>query len=206
MIRRNIKIWSAAGAVAVGSVAAASAASAADEFTGGTLDYALEKVFAGEGGEGGVGFTKMNRSFSVPALTESQLRQVFSGNTLAAKGRVSAHLRADGTIDGWFSIDEEVKPFSRCPKENFSGDNMFVHDGQCMHRSFEQFKAAKWSIKGDQLCVPNSVGFAEAPGAGCYYAALVLNNVVLFGEDGKMVGKGRDLSKGKNVPPMPANK
>lgn len=205
MIRSKLKLWNTLGAVAVSGIVGAPTASAEDEFAGGTLAHALEKIFEGEGGEGGLGFTRMQRAFSVPALTPSQLRQAFEGNTLSQKRRFAAHLQPDGTVEGWYNIDRAVA-FERCPSPDVSGDNFYFHsDGKrCMQRSFQPFQNAKWSIKADQLCLPDVVD-GKTGGTECYYAALVLNNVVLFGEDGKMRGKGRDLAAGNAVGAMPAN-
>lgn len=205
MIQRTVKIWSAIGAFAVtgAAVAATPPVNTADEFPNGTLDKALDKVFAGEGGEGGLGFTKMTRSFSVPALSENQLRAVFTGNTLGLPRKIAAFLRSDGKIEGWYAINTPVTPVERCANQDFNATYLYMtHAGQCMHRSFAQFKTETWSIKGDQICLPESVGL----GTGCYNAALVLNNVVLFDEGGNMVNKGRELAKGKVVPAMPVNK
>ncbi|MFC4312444.1 hypothetical protein ACFPN2_25400 [Steroidobacter flavus] len=212
MNRSSLKMWSALGVFSMVGAAApavvaetASAPSAAgqDEFAGGSLSHALDKVFAGEGGEGGLGFTKMTRAFSVPALTTNQLRQVFTGNTLGQSGKIAAHLRPDGKVEGWHNVDTEVK-FERCPKVNAEGDGLFIHDEtQCMQRTFTEFKNATWSIKGDQLCLPKAA-VAAGEGTACYYAALVLNSVVVFGEDGKMEGKGNSLWRGSVVPKMPA--
>lgn len=205
MTQRTLKIWSAIGAFAVGgaAVAATSPANTADEFPNGTLDQALNKVFAGEGGEGGLGFTKMTRNFSVPALSEKQLRTVFTGNTLGVPRKIAAYLRNDGKIEGWYAINTPVTPVERCANQDFNATYLYMtHAGQCMHRSFAEFKGETWSIKGEQVCLPESVGL----GKGCYYAALVLNNVVLFDDNGNMVNKGRELAKGKVLPPIPANK
>lgn len=212
MNRSSMKMWSAIGVFSVVGAAAPAVATdtssapstaAQDEFAGGTLSHALDKVFAGEGGEGGLGFTKMTRAFTVPALTTNQLRQVFTGNTLGQNGKIAAHLRPDGTVEGWHNIDTEVK-FERCPKVNAEGDGLFIHDDtQCMQRTFTEFKNARWSIKDDQLCLPKAA-VAAGEGTACYYAALVLNSVVVFGEDGKMEGKGNSLWRGAVVPKMPA--
>lgn len=201
MIRTKLKLWCALG---VSSAAALSASAdeprtSKDEFAGGTLAHALDKIFEGEGGEGGLGFTSMRRSFSVPALTGSQLQQVFAGNTLGQHRWLSMYLQPDGTASGWHGYFKEIER-SRCPQQDTDGDGLHLDANRCMQLTFANYQGAKWSVQDDKLCIPNIEGKS---GNSCYYAALVLNNVALFDESGKMIGKGKDLAKGNRVSQPP---
>ncbi len=200
MVRRQLKLWCALGVGSVAGLAANAGAPAPEDLPGGSVAHALEKIFEGEGGEGGLGFTKLRPSFTVPALTDNQLRQVFTGNTLAQRNSLSVHFGADGKLEGWRGSYNEVD-LKKCPEQD-ADDGLWLKDGRCLQRGKEQtVDGASWSVDDGRLCVPDLEGLPGGP--TCYYAALVLNNVVLFTEEGRMIGKGKDLLQGKQLAAPP---
>ena len=204
MIQRQIKIWCAVGASAVAGLTGGIPAFAEDQFPGGSVAQALDLIFHGEGGESGLGFTRMKPSFTVPALTGAQLQEVLKGNTLTRGGFFTVYFHPNGTVEGWHGFYPEVE-FQRCPRENDPDDGLMLYDGKCVATDlkYTPFTAgASWSIKDGRVCMPKIEG--EETGTACYYAALVLNHVVLFTQDGNMIGKGQDLSSGKEIDTIPS--
>lgn len=172
---------------------------AGEDFPGGSFEDALEHVFAGEGGEGGLGFSALENqggrwSFTVPALSGEQLTKALSGNSLRQEAHYAMHLEPSGQYRGW-ALSWEKAPMAQCPSDE--GPNHSIDDGQCWVASEGEIKGT-WSVKDDTLCLspaPEQVSGAH----DCVRAALVLNDVVLFGPDGKMIGKGNNLLKGENA-------
>jgi len=54
-----------------------------------------------------------------------------------------------------------------------------------------------WAVTNNQLCVTASVpGIGDNP---CSYVAILLDDIALFGLDGKIRGKGMKLALGRSL-------
>lgn len=163
------------------------------------FEAALKLVFAGEGGQGGLGISPLMEhrgawSFTVPALTELQLQQALKGNSLRTENHFAVHFAPDGRYRGW-ALAWARAPMAQCPGKG--GLNYGIFDEQCWVASESRLDGS-WTVMRDQFCLkPSPPGVTG--GAGCVRAALILDNIVFFGPDGKMIGKGSDLVRGENV-------
>lgn len=157
-------------------------------FPGGDFNHAVALLLAGEGGEGGIGVVKGKRTVSVPALDDAQIKKVVSGNTLRTEYHLAYYLDPSGSAEGWEMQWEKVDP-SKCAPQK-------LQNGECWVSKTLKLPASKWAVKGNQLCVTPTI--SAVTGAGnCAEVYMMLNKVALFGSDGKMVGKGSDLHKGR---------
>ena len=215
----NRKLWLGATLIAAGGVATAALAGLdsgeanagfdatqggekageggeSGNFPGGTFERALALLLAGEGGEGGIGVVKGTRSVSVPALDDAQIKKVVSGNTLRTEHHIAYYLNPSGTAEGWDIQYEKVAP-AKCAPEK-------LQNGECWTATTLKFPASNWSVRDGKLCI--SPQLKAITGAGtCAEVYMVINKVVLFGSDGKMVGKGSDLHKGRKLEEKPAH-
>lgn len=181
-------------AIAQQASAPASSAGAPSDYPGGTIEHALEKIFDGEGGEGGIGMTKLMPSFTVPALRSDQLRKAISGNTVRSNNRFAIYFRPNGKAEGWV-VKYRPAAASEC-KPGRSGH--FVDDsGTCLVGYDVKIDGA-WRLSNDQICMPGIFHGAQTPPTqeSCHYMALLLNNVVFFNTQGDMLAKGWNLAKG----------
>lgn len=192
MLKR--KVW--VGISLVAGVTVGAAAGAAPEFPGGNFSAALKKVLAGEGGEGGIGISKMsNQQVTIPALSGANVKEALSGNTLRQNDLFALHFRADGGFNGWEVKWEKVDK-ARCAA-NAGNENYDVEDGVCWFATTLQQKGT-WSTKGDQLCTQPAL-VAASGGSSCVSVALVLDRFALFNDKGDMIGKGNTLVPGENL-------
>jgi len=165
-----------------------------DNFPGG-FDKALEKVLAGEGGEGGRGLSKMLPSVTSPALSGFQIKKAFTNNTLYSSGASALHYDASGKLAGWVGSWALISP-EKCstkadPATHFQGS-------KGCYRMTKHSAAGDWSIKNDQLCRSFTANGKQT--TGCSYVALLLETFALFdGETGAMSGKGFKLLAGKQL-------
>ncbi len=194
---KQIKIWKSLGCVALvsqacTSVAAQAPANAPSEFPGGTIEHALEKIFDGEGGEGGIGMTRLTRSFSIPALRNDQIAKVASGNTVRANKRFAVFMSPTGAATGW-AVKWKPAAAPQCASKR-AGFRIDEENGQCLE-GYEVAIAGKWRAADDKLCMPG-IFETKVTAETCYSMALVLNNVVFFDDDGRVMSKGWDLAKG----------
>lgn len=173
--------------------------STVQDFAGGSFAVALAEVLDGEGGKGGLGITPLTYSagqwtFSVPALTGSQLNDAVIGNSLRSERHFALHFDRDGRYSGW-SLNWSKASMARCPSK--SGSNYGVFDGECWVAT-ENTLTGTWTVRSDQLCMnPAPRGVTE--GRDCVRGALMLNSLVFFGPDGRMIGKGAELLPGNNA-------
>jgi hypothetical protein len=188
----GIRIWTTVLASAlIGQAAAAETTSPVSDFPGGTVEEAVSKIFDGEGGEGGIGMSRMRPALVIPSLATDQITKAFAGNTLRHDGRFAIHFRPNGSVVGW-STEYLPAAASACPTPKGAG--YMVMDGKCWkQREFDV--SSRWEAKDGKLCMP---GILEDPilPQYCYHAALVLNHVALFNSDGEFTGKGWTLAKG----------
>lgn len=159
-------------------------------FPGGNFDRALALLMAGEGGEGGIGTIKGKRTVSVPALDDAQIRKVVSGNTLRTEYHLAYHLDPSGSAEGWEMLWEKVDPSKCAPGK--------LQNGECWMSRTVKLPASKWAARDDKLCISPRLSAVTGPG-DCAEVYMVLNKVVLFGSDDKLVGKGSDLYKGRKL-------
>jgi hypothetical protein len=187
------KIWYGIGVCAALGSAAVSAQST-DEFPGG-FDKALEKVLAGEGGEGGRGLTKMLPSVTSPALRGSQIKKALTGNTLHSFGASSLHYDTTGKLAGWvgsWALTSAKTCPAKAPEETY-----FQGDKGC-YQLTRHDAAGTWTIKDDQLCQSFTANGKAT--TGCSYVALLLDTFALFDSaSGEMSGKGFKLVAGKQT-------
>lgn len=176
------------------------AASAADEKAGpevgfqGDLAHALEKIFAGEGGEGGAGLTTMWPRVSAPALTGEQIRQTVTGNTVHSGEHHALYFGKNGTVEGWYATWAKSPAAQSCPKTEIAGDDFFLAGEACYLKTVHNF-SGPWQVRDHQLCATiDWMGERKNP---CWYVTLLLDRVALFQASGEIEGKGNDLKRGK---------
>lgn len=166
-----------------------------DNFPGG-FDRALEKVLAGEGGEGGRGLSKMLPSVTSPALSGFQIKKAFTSNTLYSSGASALHYDPSGKLAGWVGSWALLSP-GRCPTKADPAATYFQGAKGC-YQMTKHPAAGTWSVNNDQLCRSFTANGKET--TGCSYVALLLETFALFdGETGSMSGKGFKLLAGKQM-------
>ncbi|WP_332767735.1 hypothetical protein [Phenylobacterium sp.] len=195
----RMKIWKtlAGASLAIGACDAAVAqALGPSGYPGGTIEHALEKMFDGEGGEGGLGMTDLaDGRFSVPALKNDQIVKAVGGNTIRSGDRFALHFSTDGRVEGW-TLKWTPAPASACAEPRAKG--YALDDGQCIASTEIPVRGA-WSARGDKLCMPGvfaSPFDIKIPASRCYSLALAINSVLAFDEAGKLVRRPMSLVRG----------
>lgn len=159
------------------------------------LDYpfakALEKHLAGEGGEGGIGFSASGPEFKIPALDDAQLRLALPGNTVRKDQAVAIYFNPNGTVQGW-KRDWAKAEMSFCPTP--LGEDYEIEHGICYTAIVNQI-VGNYTIKGNQVCMPAYSG-KTADGQACYNFAFV-TKYVMIGDGQRTYGSGKELVKGK---------
>jgi hypothetical protein len=212
-VKSSTKLWfgltnsvARAGAAAVVGTALLPTAFAADSQPAqsdakysafpGDLDKAVSNIFAGEGGEGGAGLTRMWPSVVAPALSSSDLEKVVTGNTLRTDGHVSWYFGADRSIEGGF-VEWKATDKAKCPAKEDPKDVFYLGtDGVCYAYTLYPSKGT-WSVKDNQLCL--NVSWATGKRNDCRYVTILLDDFALFDAQGKIDGKGMKLQKGKSL-------
>jgi hypothetical protein len=191
------KVWVGISMVAGAAAMAQVVVAAGDEeYPGGKFSDALKMVLAGEGGEGGIGLSKMrNRSVSIPALKESQVSEALRGNTLRRDESYALHFDANGTFTGW-EIRWDKVAVSRCTKD--AGEAYEMEDGECWHATDVKIPQGKWSTRDGMLCTEPAMA-RVAEGEKCVTVFLVLDDIAVFNAKGDMIGKGSELVSGKHL-------
>jgi hypothetical protein len=189
-------------AVALAPVHSVRSEGQSDDFPGGSFDTALNKIFAGEGGESGIGFSPLRQqadgkwSFSVPALDGAQVKQAVSGNSLYRDHSFAIHLSPSGQYEGWQRTWRQ-EGLDSCPTQGSANYSYILNShGECWVVTDQDVQGG-WTIEGDLLCfdpVPSALTNAQ-----CNRVSLVLNSLVLWDPDGHMIGKGNELHKGKSI-------
>jgi hypothetical protein len=204
-MRLSTKIWVGIGVVASASASAqttapapaAAAATPPVNYPGSThkQDYpfarALQKHLAGEGGEGGIGFTASGPDFKIPALNEQQLKMALPGNTIRKDQAVAIYFDPNGTVQGW-KRDWAKAEMAQCPtplSEDYEVDN-----GVCYTATVNPI-VGPYTIKGNQVCMPAYSGKA-ADGQACYYVAFA-TKFVMIGDGQRTYGSGKDIVRGR---------
>ncbi len=163
----------------------------------GELSEAMDKIWAGEGGEGGAGLGKMWPSVRIPALTEDQLKSIIPGNTLRNDGRAAFYYDKTGKIEGWVSSYEELKPDKvnkLCTASAIAARDYWREDDRCWKVINNPMKGV-WKIDNHKLCTNVTVqGNKEAQ---CWHVALILDRIGLFNEEGAMHKVGKVIKKGR---------
>lgn len=211
MMRTTRKIWVGAGVVATAIVAngldvrhdtgkmtmtaqaQAAEAGPTNDFGNTTFAKALEKILAGEGGEGGIGWSGFGPTFTTPALNDEQLNKALVGRTVRKDQAVAFYLGKDGIAEGW-KLDWSKADASKCPDK--LGEYYEIEHGQCWTAAKSDFKG-KYEIKNGQVCLPALTG-KPADGQACYYVGFALTKVIV-GDGKKMFGSGKDLVDGKSL-------
>lgn len=172
---------------------------ASGDFPNGSFADALNQVLDGEGGQGGLGINPLREgidgwSFTVPALTGTQLTHAVSGNSLRSERHFAIYFATGGTYQGW-SLSWAEAPVNQCP--SLIGSNYRFMDGQCWLATDNKL-AGNWTVDDNRLCLspgPERV----TNGQECVHTALVLNSILFFGSDGQLIGKGSELVRGQDV-------
>lgn len=177
--------------------AADAAASRKGTFTG-DLDFALDNIFAGEGGEGGAGLTPMWPTVSAPALTGPEVAKVVTGNTLQLPGHASYHFASGNVVEGSYIHWEQLGSASACPAENVEGSDYYLNPKNkiCWKQEVLPMQG-KWDIRNHQLCL--NVSWSGGKKEGCRYVTILLDNIAMFEASGEIDGKGHKLLKGKQL-------
>lgn len=213
-MKTSTKLWSGltnnvarAGAAAAVGVALLPTAFAADQPPAapgeakysafpGDLNKAVSNIFAGEGGEGGAGLTRMWPSVVAPALSSSDIEKVVTGNTLRTDGHVSWYFGADRSIEGGY-VEWKATDKTRCPAKEDPKDAFYIGtDGICYTYTLYPSKGS-WSVRDNQLCL--NVSWATGKRNDCRYITILLDDLALFDAQGKIDGKGMKLHKGKAI-------
>tara|TARA_B100001939_G_scaffold300374_1_gene276299 strand:+ start:11551 stop:12279 length:729 start_codon:yes stop_codon:yes gene_type:complete len=163
----------------------------------GELSEALEKIWAGEGGEGGAGLGRMWPSVRIPALTNKQLEMVVPGNTLRNNGRSAVYYDESGKLEGWVASYKEVrseKVAEICSAQAIVSYKYWREGERCWEIVSNPMKGS-WKIENHKLCTNVTVkGQGESK---CWHVALILDRVGLFDEDGVMHKVGRIIKRGR---------
>lgn len=160
----------------------------------GNIDKAVSNIFAGEGGEGGAGLSLMWPSIHIPALSSSDIRKTVTGNTLRTDAHVGWYFTPDQRIEGNF-VEWKATDSKNCPAQDVKTDAFYRGtDGVCYTYTVHESKGS-WSVRDNQLCV--NVTWAVGQKNDCRYVAILLDDIALFGNEGKIDGKGMKLLKGK---------
>jgi hypothetical protein len=185
------KVWVGVSLVAGMGVAVAAQDSA--DIPGGKFSDVLKKVLAGEGGEGGIGMSKMqNGSVTVPALKGAHVKEALSANTLRRDNEFALHFAPQGTFSGW-EVKWDKVDVKRCTRD--AGQEYSLEDGDCWFATTLQQKGT-WTIEGNKLCTqPTLVTATE--GNQCVTMALILDKFAAFNDKGDMLGKGSVLLPGE---------
>jgi hypothetical protein len=202
MITIKRKIWAGAGvaaAVLATAQAADDPAAAGGTFpaskTGETVPFkkALGKILEGEGGEGGIGFSKSGPAFETPALTSEQLKLALPGRTIHKDQAIAIYFDPNGTVDGW-KRDWSEADKSKCPSD--LGDDYQIDEGKCWTAVVNPLKGP-YTFKDGQVCMPAYSG-KPADGTACYYIGFV-TKFVMVGDGKRTYGSGKDLVEGKHL-------
>ena len=160
----------------------------------GDIDKAVSNIFIGEGGEGGAGLSPMWPSVTIPALSSSDIEKVVTGNTLRTPAHVAWYFTPEKRIEGgyvdWRSTDQSSCPAKEVPNDVFHRGT----DGVCYTYKLHPSKGT-WSVKNNQLCL--DVKWETGTKSACRYVAILLDDIALFDEKGKIDGKGMKLLKGR---------
>ena len=162
----------------------------------GNIDKAVSNIFAGEGGEGGAGLSLMWPSITIPALSSADIKKVVSGNTLRTDGHVAWYFTPDERIEGGF-VEWKATEQQLCPAQEIATDAFYRGtDGVCYTYKLYESKGT-WSVRDNQLCL--NVSWATGAKKDCRYVAILLEDIALFDEKGKIDGKGMKLLKGRSL-------
>jgi len=214
-MKTSTKIWSGIGVlvsvagaadngkIIPSAVSAARAAETIDKETpnlndfSGDLSDALKKIFAGEGGEGGIGLGPMWPSVRAPALTNTQLQMVIPGNTLRNDYRTAVYYNPAGTLEGWITSYSALAPAQvdrLCTEANVAAHKYYRSGNRCWERVNNPLNG-KWKIADHKLCTDiTSQGKRDTQ---CWHVALILDRIALFDETGALNKLGRVLKQGR---------
>lgn len=201
MQKFTIKLWSAAASTmaAAGMSLPAEAADAptisdpAEFVYPSGFDKALSLMFAGEGGENGIGTHKVWPTLSFPALNTEQISKAVSGNSLVIPYHYTHQYSPDGKVGG-YNIRYDPIEVNKCPKTEIPGDGYLLYDGVCSAQVQEKVTGS-WKSENNQLCV--DIDWAgKSQIKGCYTMFFIMDSVALVKPDGTVSGKAHALKKG----------
>lgn len=152
---------------------------------------ALQKHLAGEGGEGGMGFSASGPDFVAPALDADQLRMALVGNTVRKDQAVAMYFHPNGQVQGWKRDWSRAAP-SACPTP--LGEDWEIEKGVCWTAEVHPI-TGPYTIKGNQVCMPAYSG-KPADGQACYYFSFV-TKYVMIGDGKRTYGSGKELVVGR---------
>jgi len=184
------------GQAAHGTAASEGGESGATMFPGGNLESAVNKMFVGEGGEGGAGLTPMWPSVTAPALTGHDVEKVVTGNTLRTNAHVAWYFTPDKQVEGGF-VDWKLTDQKLCPAVDDPKDAYYRNaEGECWTYKLYPVQGT-WAVRDNQLCL--DVKWNTGTRNNCRYVTILLDNIALFDAQGKIDGKGMHLLKGKSI-------
>ncbi len=213
-MRHTTKIWRSAGgltgaAVAMAAIgtagisaesvsAAQPRASAQEGEFEGDLDQTLEKIFGGEGGEGGAGLTSMWPRVSAPALSSAEIAKVVTGNTLSMPAHMAYFFLRGGAVEGTKTKWKKEPDLSKCPPPGETRGDLYHNPDtrDCWRKSVFPM-TGNWSTENHRLCVQVSWGGTQE--SWCRNVAILLDNIALFEPAGTMYAKGFKLLKGRQI-------
>ena len=196
-IIRKRAIWSAGLAVTMAATAAISAAPGAaskEAYPDVDFNKTLEKMFDGEGGEGGLGYKVAGNKVTAPILSAAQLEKAIPGNTLRKNFHYALHLAADGAVSGWTREWDEVDR-GLCKSYGYNDGLNRDPSGACWKDRATKI-SGRWTLKQNRVCLPD-VFKGKGDSNGCYRMVIFMNNIVLLGDDNVIVGKEMFLVKGE---------
>lgn len=159
----------------------------------GDFENVLSHILGGEGGEGGLGMSRLDDGrIVVPALNAAQLGRTLSDVTLRRDRQFAMHFEADGSFSGWEVAWSKVD-VAKCTPD--AGKGFSLEDGVCWQSAHVKVPEGKWTVKDDRLCTQPALS-AAAEGEPCVSLVFLLDNVAAFRPDGSMVGKGFDIVPG----------
>lgn len=157
------------------------------------LDRAMALIFEGRGGEDGIGMSKLWPRLTIPALTSEQITKIVTGNTVRNNESIALYFDPEGTVDSWY-VDWAKDESARCPQPEVKDDGFQIRDGVC-HRKTVVPVAGKWQVRENKLC--SSLAWLSEKRDQCWNVALVLDQVVLFSDAGEILGRGKQLRRGR---------
>ena len=196
------RMWAAIILTWVSSIAVADEpAPSGSEFQG-DLNQAVQLIFAGKGGYGGIGLGKMWPRLSIPALSGEQIRTALVGNTISNAEALGAYFNPEGSIEAWFVNWMAPPGKSKCPVKEIRGDAWRLLDGACRAKEIVPVRGA-WRVDDNQMCVElawdtSASGNIQAgTEKECWYVALVLDQIAFFHDSGAITSNGKRLLRGR---------
>jgi hypothetical protein len=135
-------------------------------------------------------------SVTIPALSSADIEKVVSGNTLRTDAHVAWYFTPDRRIEGGF-VEWKATGQQSCPEKEIATDAFHRGtDGICYTYELHESKGT-WAVRDNQLCL--DVSWANGAKKDCRYIAILLDDIALFDDHGRIDGKGMKLLKGRSL-------